>query len=215
MTDKEYDFNSIVRFNADNDKNVSLQIGVYMGGPSFAVFSGNGGAPVKKIPFSNKMTWAAFPFFLEKLKTASPDTKFELPHATWDREAKKRVPNATLVFGRDDKNLPYIGVTGPGMSPAKFLIRPGLDFDLSGLDVVSQSAIALDSLINVFRLHIPLAVANTSFKRDFRGGGQGGGNAYGNRGGGNRAGGGFGGGNGGAANANQSAGASLEDEVVF
>lgn len=200
---QELDFNKLVRLGADKDRESSLQLGVYRGMASIAIFQGQG-APKVKIPLGNRMSAYVIPAYLKQLKeNANPDFKVSLPITKFNPDTKKRDQVATVVFARDDKNVPFIGVSAPGINPVKFPIRVPLDFDLSQMTIVDQSKLALDAFIDVFTRHVPVAMALTSFKREFNG----------NRGGGN-----YGGGN---AGGNQNAGGqgggkpTGDDEIVF
>lgn len=201
----ELDFNRLASFNSTEDRNTTLVLGVFKGLASLSMFAGQGGGrPAWRLALSNRMCWKVLPFFLKKLKEKGPEEKIELPVTRYNRDEKKVETYATLIFGRDAKNVAYIGVTGQGVTPAKFLIRLPLVFDLSQhMQMSEQSNLAIDSLVDILETQVPQAVSLTSFKREFSG----------NKGGGNFGGGGNSqGGNGGGGGGNSQ---NLDDAVMF
>lgn len=207
---QQLDFNNLHKFFADQDRDTTMQVSVWGGNASLAVFQGPG-APKLKIPLSNKILVATIPAFLKKLKgMTDPGSQIKAAFTRFLREEKKRETFATLVFGRDDKGQAYIGVAGQGLSkPAKFIIRPPLDIDLAQMSVQEQSALAIDGLIQVFTSYVPVASMLTSFKREF-GGNRGGGGGYG---GGGRSSGGGGSDSGG--DRSQSSGGGNGEDPIF
>ena len=164
------DFNRMISLNADKDKETTLTIGVYNGAPSIAVFQG-AGAPKIKINFGKPENRAILPDYLESLRTnPNPSYKVELPYTRFDMETKTRVVIATLVFARDDRNMPFIGVSAPNFTPSKFYIRPSLDFDMGARPMVEQTGLAIKGIIDHLRMDIPMAQRLTNFPKKPYGG---------------------------------------------
>ena len=121
----ELDFNSLVRLTSESDKETTLQVGVWNGSTSLTVFKkGTKGAALK---ISAPLTGRLFLMELLSKVIANPNECQEKQKIhKWDMESKKADLQGTVIFGRNDKGLLYIGVSGPDFPGQRFSFRPGM-----------------------------------------------------------------------------------------
>jgi hypothetical protein len=171
----EYDYNRIVSVNAENDKNTTLQMGVWNGNATITVFSNRN--QVARLPMS--------PFFLvdmarqvRKILVGKPGDKYSWNFTKWDNEAKKSHPVGSLAVGRDDRALIYLAVLVTGHPGMKFVMKTPISFDSSTpMSDVERSELAAETLIQWLTFYMPQAIINTMYKRtDIGGNRSGGGN---------------------------------------
>ena len=173
----EYDFNGLLKLKADGDKTTSMNLGVYMGYCNWSIFKGNatggGGKFIKKISIGSQRKDSIFTIrCLQALRdNPKPGYKKTLTMRKWNDEAKKMELDATMTYGRDDKNIPYIGVSAPGMTAIKFPLTVNMNFDLGDTSPEEQYDAVLEGTISVFTTHLPIAVNLTSLKRPPNSGG--------------------------------------------
>jgi len=182
----DLNFDRLWSTNAERDKNTSIQIGVYRGNASIAIFSGTtGGAPKVKIPLPKQFN-ILFREIFKMVRKGGPDTKITVPIQKWDPGTSKMVNTASVSFGLDAANIAYIGVVATGQPAAKFPIRTDLKWDISTLSEINSNQLALDMFLAAMD-NVVHAVNLTSFKMDpsSRPGGSGGNRP--NYGSGNRA----------------------------
>jgi hypothetical protein len=164
----EYDYNRIVSVNAENDKNTSLQMGVWNGNATITVFSNRN--QVARLPM-NRFFLVDMTRQIRKLLIGKPGDKYSWGFTKWDNEAKKSHPVGSLVVGRDDKALIYLGVQVTGHPPMKFLLKTPISFDSSTpMSEVDRSDLAAETLIQQLTVDIPQAIINTTYKRTDIGG---------------------------------------------
>ena len=142
----DLDFNKLWTTNAEKDRETSLQIGVYRGRASMAIFSGKGGAPKLKLTLPRQHN-IIFREIFDVIRKSGPDQKHTCTFLDWDPVVKKMKPIATCTFGSDASNQPYIGITAEGMEPTKFPIRTDLKFDISQIPDINPSKIAINSFL--------------------------------------------------------------------
>lgn len=169
----ELDFNSLIRLTSESDRETTLQVGVWNGSTSFTVFKkGTKGTALKiSAPLSGRL------FLMELLNKviANPNESQEKQKIhTWDKETKKTDLQGTVIFGRNDKGLLYMGVSGPNFPGQRFPFRPSM---LYGADEqwteVKKSEVAAKEFIKILELKVLMAECLTSFKREFTGTGGG------------------------------------------
>lgn len=189
---KELDHSKILTYRELKDKNVSLQIGVFNGSCQLSVWGiqhgGRGPAIKHTLPFDLRET---FIFMAKRLLSAGAGKRWSGNFQEWQKDAQgmgKNVPTNTVVWGVDDRDVPYIGIKST-FGTFQFPIRLGLRMDLSSAEVDKreQNNIAIDAMIRAFTTDIPQAIRLTCFKRDKNAGGgynNGGQNRNGNSGGG-------------------------------
>ncbi len=211
MSDKEMNFNDIVRLTSD-DKQVRMNAGVYNGTASMAIFSNDSSSGnFKPLAKFNLSVYAlrALETLVKKMHDLAPEAKLKAPTiVVFDREAKKWNTIGSITLGRDANHKPYIGITHKDLpKPAKFIIRgqSGLDF-AEALTPQEQAKMDIDWFAYALGTQIPAAITHTSYKID-RQGGPGGKGGY--SGGGNR--GGYSGGGGGGSRSSSGG----EDEIPF
>ena len=159
------------------DKSSSLNIGVFRGNASIAVFQGESkGPPPLKIPLGPRTSQSVIPHFLRQVAAGDPETRKEINFSSWNPETKKSEHLATLVIAKDDQNRPFIGITSPKLSGSvKAYIRIGLSYNLGDLSQAEQAKLAIEGMVKLFERDVPHAMTLTSFKRRPPGGGGGGG----------------------------------------
>lgn len=160
----ELDFSRMISFNAESDKNTTLQIGVYMGYASITVWSNRN--QVVRIPTSRTLLVQMRKYF-QKILSSKPSEKVSISFSRWDLDTKKSVSIGVVYIGRDDKSTIYIGIQAPGHSPMKFPIKSSLSFDTSEpMSDVERSELETESLIERLTTDIPVAMVQTSYKRN-------------------------------------------------
>ena len=160
----ELSFDRIISINAENDKNTSLNMGVWQGNASLTVFANR--AQAARIPMSRTFQ-VALASDLQKLLGGKPNDKNTFNFTKWDPDTKKSNPLGSVVVGRDDKAMIYIGVVSPGHSPMKFVLKSPISFDKSEpMSDIQRSELATLTLIAQLTVDIPHAILLTSFKRD-------------------------------------------------
>lgn len=210
---KELDYNKMLTLKAVDEKDVSLQIGVWGGLAQLTVWQGNG-------PFKWKMAngidkLAPYITMLERAINLKPDQDISMNfmESKFDKSAGKstRTLLGTMIVGRDEKNILYIGLSGTAFQkPLKFPIRGAFNTDISSFaDAGEASTIAAYGILNLFKFGIPAAMIATSYKREFKGND--------NRGGGNRGGGGYNGGRSDSRSGGYGSdrGSSIDDEIPY
>lgn len=160
----DLDFNKLWTANADKDRNTSLQIGVYRGRASMAVFSGQGGGPKVKLPLPRQHN-ILFRRLFEVIRKSGPDVKLTCPILEWDQTTKKMKTLATCTFGSDAANQPYIGISADGIEPTKFPIRSDIKWDTSQIPDINQASMAIDSFLAAMDSSV-MAMTLSNFKFD-------------------------------------------------
>jgi hypothetical protein len=167
----------------------TMNIGVYRGSSSISIWSEGSNAP-SKIPLAPS-TRIVFKKYLQgALANKQPSVKNSFLVEKYDITQKKSIGSGTVVIGRSDSGVIYIGVQIPGRAAIKFELRTPIGIDLPDpLNDVSKSELQCEVLIEALEIKLPVLEVITKSKMD-RNGPPG---AGGNR----RPGSGFGGGNGG------------------
>lgn len=176
----ELDYGRMDTIYASTDKDVSLTFGVFKGNASVAMFKKGNPRPLWKLTIERTVS-EYMVACLNKLLKGTPDTKYELVHQEWLPEEKKIRVIATMTFGRDKENAPYIGVTGPDIPPSKFPLKSGLKLDAgTSLDPIEVSNIKVKAMVKLLDVDLHQARLATSYKREFngKGGGRSGGGGY-------------------------------------
>lgn len=203
-----YDHNALLKLNAEGDRKLTAQLGVYMGSTSIAIFGENKGGPLTKIGLPT-MRRSAIIAYLQRAIKAAPESRDSFTISDWDNEARRRVSAGEIIVGRDSANIIYIAIMHKGLDkPVKFPVRMPLDTDMSSsMDAPQSSNVAAQSIISILQDQVPVAEVITKIKRQNNGGGRNNG-SYGSN---NR--GGYSGGNGGSGQSNTTA--SLDDDIPF
>jgi hypothetical protein len=165
----DLNFDRSIQLNAENDKNTSMQIGVWNGNASLTVFSNR--QVVVKVPM-NRFFQVSLKQALDVLLSAGkPGDKRSWNFTKYDPDTKKSNPLASVFVGRDDKALFYVGITSPGHSPMKFPIRLSMGMDTgTPMTEVERSELAAVTIAQQLHFDIPLQASLTNFKRtDMRG----------------------------------------------
>lgn len=162
MADLNYD--RMVSCNADGDRGTTLQIGVYMGLASITVFSNK--AIAAKFPLQRAVL-VKVREILSQVLAGKPSERGSLQFHKYDFETKKQNPLGSLFIGRDDKALIYLGVQVPNHPHMKFLLRSPLGFDTAEpMSELHRSELAARTVIEQLQYDFPIAILNTSFKRE-------------------------------------------------
>lgn len=168
----ELDLRNMMRLTCPMDKKISMTLGVFQGHGGISVFMQDNPKPLFRTTLSNRRDTGIIVQLLQKLLTAGPDTKYTISVTEWDREAKKAVSTGSLILGRDDKNIPYIGVSGAGMPQSyKFPFYGSLRFDTSTEDAFSpedQTRAAITAMQDFLRFDLHQAQLLTSHPREFK-----------------------------------------------
>jgi len=169
----EYDYNRMVSMTAENDKNTSLQIGVWNGNATVTVFANRN--QVARLPL-NRFGLVDLARQLRKILVGKPGDKYSWNFTKWDNETKKSHAIGSLVIGRDEKALIFFGVQAPGHAGMKFVLKTTMSVDSSTpMSDVDKSDLAAETIIQQLTIDIPQAMVNTMFKRTDINGGRGGG----------------------------------------
>jgi len=187
----DLDTNRFFTANAENDKNTTLQLGVYKGTASWTVFANRQISLKMPLPRQGMSTMARL---LRKIVKDPNGTSMAITMRKWDQATSKMVVQSTLSINKDEKGIIYLNVSAPGFSATRFNIRGSLSWtvDGEGNSDAANSADATLSLADVISTDIPQACILTNEKRlPQQGGGNGGGNrpAGGGNGGGSSGGG--------------------------
>lgn len=155
------------------DKSSGINIGVFRGNASIAVFQGEAkGPPPLKIPLGPRTSQTVIPHLLRQVAAGEPETRKEINFTSWNSETKKSDHLATLVLAKDEQNRAVFGISSPKLSaPVKAFIRISLGYDLSQMSQPEQTKLAIEGMVKLFERDIPQAMTLTSFKRQ-PGGGQ-------------------------------------------
>lgn len=165
----DIDTNNLMRMNAENDKNTSLQVNVFQGNAALTIFSSNKVA--LRIPLSTGAI-AHLKLMTHKFLTMENDVKIPVTVRKWDQGQSKLVTSASLEFGRTDKGTPYLSVSAPGFQPTKFFFRSDSKFIIeAGFSDRDKTNLGLIEFIEVLATYLPIAMVVTKAKRDFKNGG--------------------------------------------
>lgn len=168
----DIDTNNLMRMNAENDKNTSLQVNVFQGNPALTIFSSNKVA--LRIPL-NSGSIAHLKLLTHKFMTMENDVKIPITIRKWDQNQSKLVTSTSLELGRTEKGTPYLSVSAPGFPPTKFFFRSDSKFIIEGgLSDREKLNLGLVEFYEVLSIYLPIAATVTKTKRDFqkKGGGQ-------------------------------------------
>jgi uncharacterized membrane protein YgcG len=181
---KEQDFGRLYSMPADREKDIRLNVAVWKGSVSLTIFTGQGKPYAVKLGSDMNMV-GIIARQLRRAIQLSPDTHERMDINGYDPNEKKAFPEATLIFGRDDKGIVYLGVSGPSFEMKRFPIRLPFKVSLPHMkDFAEQSGFATSILVEDILLKaVPAALIASNEKRDFNKGSQ-------SQGGGNRSGGG-------------------------
>jgi hypothetical protein len=154
MTDLlELDFGKMYSWYAQDNKDISAVLGVFKGNASITVW--NNKSIALRIPLG--------PFHqvylrsnLEKAFRLGPDQKTVGTFTKFDPKERKSSVVATVVFGRDSKNLLYIAMGAPGFQSTKFLFRLPMSIDPPENEV-EGSELAAKTFISVLSDRLPIA----------------------------------------------------------
>lgn len=159
----DLDFGRMATYNAEGDKNTTLQIGVYMGHPSINVWSNR--SQVVRIPTPRSFL-VLMKQLLRKAISGKPGDKNSVSFTKWDQETKKSTQLGVLYVGRDDKAVIYIGLQVQGHPPTKFPIKAPISFETGEpMSDHQRSELGAETLIEQLTHDIPTAMALTNFKR--------------------------------------------------
>ena len=150
------------------DKTSSIQIGVFRGNASIAVFQGEGkGPPPLKIPLGPRTSQTVIPHLLRQVAAGDPEVRKEITFTSWNSEAKKSEHLATMVLAKDEQNRAFMGISAPTKlsAPVKAFIRISLGYDLTSMSQPEQTKLAIEGMIRLFERDVPQAMTLTSFKR--------------------------------------------------
>lgn len=165
---------SIYNFrNADKEDDTSMVMGVYMQSLSLTVWSNR--KAIHKFAFGRD-TYQLIHGLTKILENKTPNYKYSLNFNKWNMEEKKNEHQATLVFGRDDKSIPFFGISGKFGKKAKFPLRMPLKYDISHeCDAVEAADIEVRNLINILTTQASIALGMTPRPQAPGKGGNGGG----------------------------------------
>lgn len=149
---------------ADKDRETTVSIGVYRGRATLVVFAGRGGPPKLRLPLPRQHN-VLFRQVFNTVRKSGPDSSITIPVQEWDPQMKKMNSIASVTFGFDSSNQPYLGLTATGFSATKFPIRTDLKWDVSGIQELNSSALAVDSFLSALDNTIQ-AMNLTNFKFD-------------------------------------------------
>src|ERR1700692_4082050 len=137
----DLDFNKIWTATAERDRSTQLSLDVFNGRASFSIFSGQGGPPKVKLALPKQYN-VEFRGIFDAVRKGGPDTKIAIPIQTWDVQAKKFNVIASVTFGLDPANLPFIGISAVGHDAVKFPIRTDMSWDISAIPQLNPGAMA-------------------------------------------------------------------------
>ena len=163
----ELNFDRIISLNSDNEKGVSLQIGVYGGYASLTVWDENKkGGPTARFPL-NRAALVLLKEHLHKALSGAPKVQNSIPFSKWDRETRTSIQLGGIFVGRDEKALLYFGIQTPKNPPQKFPLRVPITVDSGeSLTDVQRSELSARTVIDQLTTDIPVALMITSFKRE-------------------------------------------------
>lgn len=190
MAEREFDYNRLWS-GQSKDRAHTVNFSVFNGGIGISVFAaqkgggGGGGGPLTRMSLLRE-DLITFMVVLQKVKKGSPGFNITIEKRDWDQATRQHYVVGTLVFGRDEDNVPYFTFQDQKVKSIQVPLRTSTKTTVSAIDGNADHDLAIDILTEIFRTDIPGASLRTKFKRDFNGGGKGGGGNRGGYGGGNR-----------------------------
>lgn len=161
----ELDFSKLFSWTAENDKDTTAILGVYKGRTAITVFKNR--SIVAKIPF-DKFGQIYIIRYVKKIMAGGPDNNISHTVQKYDFDQKKIAQLGTIVIGRNDKRVVYMGISAPGFHDTRFLFRVSLAWG-SGDNEVEKSEVAVETFLNVIGQDLPNAIALTSEKFEGQG----------------------------------------------
>lgn len=143
-------------------KSQKLLIGAYGGNSSIVVFDYDSGSrsPVFRLPISKGISsWMISK--LQEIRDAGPGKRFSIMYSDWNKAQKKFINKRTLVIGKDDSKVIFIGVQGEAITDgAKFYFKPfGIETSPDNLDDESKSKLMCNDVISELKYGLPIATA--------------------------------------------------------
>jgi len=182
-------FNSLLTLRPDDkDSKLQLVFGAYNRSGSATFWKD--GKRLGTIPLGKNMYGACgqiVALIRAAIKLDPGNQLASTPVTNWDVKEGKATAEFTLVFGKDDKGIVYIGVTGNDIPKSKFPLRFPLKLDTSQVfDAKTSSIQAAESLVNFLEGQLQEAILKTEAlpPPDRRGGGGGRSGGSGSSGGG-------------------------------
>jgi len=178
----------LLKVSGKEDRNMSLQLDVWNGSTSFAIFTQGGGKPWKlAIP---TQTIAAILILLRKMRANPAPCREAIFVNEYDAENKRMKQVGQIGIGIDESLLFQIDFAHNQLQvaggKATFAFKPNSRFDFSHSSLTDKEKLqaCIDEVIAALALASPIAARISSFKR--QAGQAGGGNRGGFSGGGNR-----------------------------
>ena len=172
MSVAELDYNNLFKATAEGDKDTSMSIGVFKGNASIVVFKAKESRPAIKIGLPGEGRVILMKD-ARKILTGGPDQHISRTIYKWNPEEKKMESAGTIIIGRNDRNVAFIGISGPSFTGVRFPFRISGAWSSESMTESEKSEFGLEHFINVIERDVPNAISHTSVKREFTGSSQG------------------------------------------
>lgn len=156
-------YDRFVSCNADNNKDISMTLSVYVGSLCMNIFKSGLNRPVRlQFPRSGCVLLKDA---LQSALNGQPGQKVEMDIKKFNRDSRRSEKAGSIVIGLDEESMIYIGVIEPTIPPSKFIIRASSDMEVSSSITDSEKSIlGARTLIEQLSTDIPMAMMLTSLK---------------------------------------------------
>ncbi|CAA7617386.1 hypothetical protein [Magnetospirillum sp. SS-4] len=156
---------SFLRCSAENDKETTLIISVFAGRLFLNIFKRGLDKPDRL--HIARIGCLSLKDSLQNAINGQPGEKREHAFCRRDHGSKKEEWSGTLVIGKDDKHMIYLGLVTPNVQASKFVITVPSDMEMSisGSDI-DRSVLGARALIEQLSCDIPNAILLTTQKKE-------------------------------------------------
>ncbi len=150
------------------DRNVNLQLGVYMGNTSLSIFQGPGAKPWK-VGLPNKVM-SQIITLLRKMRAEPRVCREPIFIQKWvdDNEKKGFVQEGSLALGIGEDMLPFVEISHNDLKQKYlFVVKPDPRYDFSNTSLSEKDTLQglIDFLIEAFSINRVTAERMSSFKK--------------------------------------------------
>jgi hypothetical protein len=155
------ELNGIYKLYTERPNTDTLTIGCYNGIPSITVFAKGIEGPAFRLPLNNALIMA-IKTVLKKIIEGGPNVRTSIQKNRWDSNAKRMESDGVLVFGKDEKNIIYIDVSGANLkTPVRFnfMMPKSVSVGSDNMDDATRSRLDATAFVEEFLdKQLPIAI---------------------------------------------------------